>query len=93
MATKKICPVVVSYPAKDPKTGDELKFDMDYYTAKHMPLIAKVSKLLLCVIALSCVLARMICSGCGDKICLPDGPTQQLGAPFNQYVSYMLTPP
>jgi hypothetical protein len=34
--------VVVSYPSTDPKTGEPLKFDMDYYKAKHMPLIDKV---------------------------------------------------
>lgn len=34
--------VVVSYPSTDSKTSDPLKFDMDYYTSKHMPLIDKV---------------------------------------------------
>lgn len=42
MTSDKRIAVVVSYPATDPKTGDALKFDMDYYLAKHMPLIDKV---------------------------------------------------
>jgi uncharacterized protein (TIGR02118 family) len=32
---------VVSYPSKHAETGDDLKFDMNYYLSDHMPLIEK----------------------------------------------------
>ncbi len=32
---------VVAYPSKHPETGEDLKFDMDYYLSGHMPMIEK----------------------------------------------------
>ena len=32
---------IVAYPTKHPETGESIKFDLNYYTNTHMPLIEK----------------------------------------------------
>lgn len=33
--------ITVIYPNKDPKSGEDIKFNMDYYLSTHMPLVSK----------------------------------------------------